>query len=262
VAKTRLWQYPVLSSVQQKALLSLAYQLSELWADQLKSARSPWRRSRGWLWLLAGAIALLIGWQLLLAIAIGALSVLLYRMPERSLLLLGSRLHQFLREPHRQVILTAAIGGIAAFSTYLAVSVWIEVKNPWVAAGTILQGCGILLILVLLVWQILSCQADLASTRFDQLVNNLTQSDPLKRLIAVRQLSQWGHGPEADSDRKSLVTEYFQLMLRQESETVIQNAILEGLQVIEGSQKLNPVVSPLLLPTIQQAKGTESAFLK
>lgn len=262
MAKTSLWRYPCLSLVQQKALLSLAYQLSELWADQLKPPLNRFRRSRIWLWVLAGAIALLMGWQLLLAIGVGVVSMRLYRMQEQPVLLLWFSLHQFLRGPYRQAVLTAAIGGIATVSTYLATSVWIEAKNPWMAVGTILQGLGIFLVLVLLVWQTLNRRADLADTKFDQLVINLTQSDPLKRLIAVRQLSQWGQGPQVDSTRKAVVAEYFQLMLRQESETVIQNAILEGLQVVESSQKLNSAVSPLLLPNLKQARGTQPTSSK
>ncbi len=262
MAKTPLWRYPVLSLVQQKALLSLAYELSELWADQLKSPLNLFRRSRAWLWVLAGTIALLMGWQLLLAIGVGVLSMVLYRMQAQPVLFLCSSLHPFLKGPHRQVILPGAIGGIAVVGTYLATSVWIEAKHPWIAVGTILQGFSIFLVLVLLVWQTLNQRADLEDTQIDQWVINLTHSDPLKRLIAVRQLSQWGQGPQANSARKSVVAEYFQLMLRQEPEAMIQNAILEGLQVLESSRQLNPPASPLLLPNIQQAKGTEPSFLK
>jgi len=246
---------------QQKALWSVAYELSELWADQLQSPLNFCRRSRSWLWLLAGAIALLLGWQLLLAIGVGVLSVVLYRRQARPLLFLCSSLYPCLQGPHRQVILSGAIGGIAVVGTYLATSVWIEAKHPWIAVGTILQGFGIFLVLVLLVWQTLNRRADLGETQSDQWVIHLTHSDPLKRLIAVRQLSQWGEGTRVNSARKAVVTEYFQLMLRQEPETVIQSAILEGLQVLERSRQLNPSASPLLLPNIQQAKSTESSFL-
>jgi hypothetical protein len=131
----------------------------------------------------------------------------------------------------RQLALAVGSGGIAALSTYIAASIWVDSENPWLAVGSILQGFGTLLTLLLLVWHIMQQQKEGDPDKFDQFLADLTDADPLKRLIAVRQLTPLAnHSRCHQSKRQQQLLEYFLLMLSQEKEPVIRKAVLDSIQ--------------------------------
>ncbi|NJL68277.1 MAG: hypothetical protein HC894_19150 [Microcoleus sp. SM1_3_4] len=74
----------------------------------------------------------------------------------------------------------------------------------------------------------------------------MTDTDPVKRLIAVRQITDLVANPEfgkLNSLKSSIVTdsiaECFRLMLSREPEAFVRNALLEGLQTLESLPKLS-----------------------
>ncbi|MBE9201669.1 hypothetical protein IQ233_21580 [Nodularia sp. LEGE 06071] len=120
----------------------------------------------------------------------------------------------------------------------MAAAIWVDSKSSWIAAGTIVQGLGTLLTLILLMWQIVSFYGNQEQNKLDQLFVNLTQPDPLKRLIAIRQLTKIITSQGVDSQVQEEVVQCLRLLLSQEQETVIRDAALDSLQALERRRSL------------------------
>lgn len=184
-----------------------------------------------WLW----------NWKLLLAssIAVGTM-MLVYSMQEWNWQQFWCEVRKFADSPNRRLALAVVSGGVAAVSTYMAFSIWVDSDSRWIAVGAILQGLGTLLILILLVWQIIALYGDREDEYIEQLLTQLTDSNPLKRLIAVRRLGKVVRGDRVNPSVKKNVAQHFGLLLSQESETVIQETVLDCLQTLEKLPKLSP----------------------
>lgn len=205
----------------------------------------------GWLGIAAVTVAMLIwNWQLLLATAIGAIVMsVVYVMHEWDWNALVADVRNWLNTPHRQFTLAAISGGVATVSTYMSASIWLDADSHWIAAGAILQGLGTLAALILLVWQILGWQTSHQESKLQQLLNDLTSTDSLKRLIAVRQLPRLLNRSRHEFYSRAAVAEYLQLLLTKEQESVIREAAFDSLQV------LAPVEQPMdKLPVLKRPK--------
>jgi hypothetical protein len=188
-------------------------------------------------------------WKLLLATGAGVFVMLLvYLMQEWDWQLYWSSLRRFFSGSNRQLTIAVGSGGIATFSTYMAVSIWVDSDSSWIAAGAILQGFGTLATLILLVWQIISRQASRDEVNRDQMLRDLTDADPLKRLLAVRQLTRWVTDHRLHPSVRRVVAECFRLMLSREEEAVIRDAVLDGLQVLDDKQMFGKGAQPLQIP--------------
>lgn len=192
-----------------------------------------------WLW----------NWKLLLAsgTAVGTM-MLVYSMQEWNWQQFWSEIRKFSASPNWRLALAVISGGIAAVSTYMAFSIWVDSDSRWIAVGAILQGLGTLLILILLVWQIIAFYGDREDEYIEQLLIQLTDSHPLKRLIAVRRLDKVVRSGHVNPAVKKSVAQHFGLLLSQESETVIQEAVLDCLQTLEKLPKLSPPKVKKIVP--------------
>jgi len=209
----------------------------------------------GWLVGLTGIVAMLFwNWKLLLATGAGVLVMLMvYLMQEWDWQRYWSSFRRYFTGSNQQLTLAVGSGGIATLSTYMAVSIWIDSDSSWIATGAILQGFGTLATLILLVWQILSRQAGRNAVNRDQMLHDLTDGDPLKRLLAVRQLTRWGTDHCVYPSENRIVAECFRLMLSRERESIIREAVLDGLQVLDSKQILSKGTQPLQVPiTLKQ----------
>ncbi|WP_227788818.1 MULTISPECIES: armadillo-type fold-containing protein [unclassified Nodularia (in: cyanobacteria)] len=182
---------------------------------------------------------LLWNWKLLLALLVGVgVMLLVYSMQKWNWQLRLSQMWRFLNSPNCRLALAVGSGGIATLSTYMAAAIWVDSKSSWIAAGTIVQGLGTLLTLILLMWQIVSFYGNQEQNKLDQLFVNLTQPDPLKRLIAIRQLTKIITSQGVDSQVQEEVVQCLRLLLSQEQETVIRDAALDSLQALERRRSL------------------------
>jgi hypothetical protein len=186
----------------------------------------------GFLGFLTIFIAMLLwNWMLLLALLIGVgIMVLVYSMQEWDWQLHWSKIHNFLNSSNRRLALAVVSGGLATVSTYMAAAIWVDSQSSWIAAGAILQGVGTLLSLILLVWQIVNFYGNQEEDHLDQLLANLTEKDPLKRLIALRQLTKFISRKRVDSSVQQDVVECLQLLLSREQEVGIREAAFKSLQ--------------------------------
>lgn len=203
--------------------------------------------------VLAVVILGIYNWGLLLAIAVGILSMVwVSRVQAQNWQWPSTVLRLLLQQvSHRR--LTLAAGGAATFSTYLATAVWQESHQPGIAIGVMGQGLGILGILLLLGGQRCSqvqapeipCDRRKVARKL-RLLNHLTSADPLKRLLAVRQLGQRFEQAQLSPMQTQILGESLRLMLRQEPQAIVRNAILDELQFLVDSGWLEP--SPVPLP--------------
>jgi hypothetical protein len=188
-------------------------------------------------------------WKLVLATGTGVgLMLLVYWMQGWNWQVYWSKWERFLRGSNRKLTVAVGSGGLAALATYLAASIWVDSENRWLAVGTILQGLATLLTLILLVWQIITHRNGGNEAKFDQLLTDLSNPNPLKRLMAVRQLTKLTQKTPLSQDSPHQLIEYFCLMLSQEKEPVVRNAILESLQLWERKSFKNTKKLPLQIP--------------
>jgi hypothetical protein len=204
--------------------------------------------------LLTIIVAMLFwNWKLLLAMVLGiTVMTLVYSIPKWNWQLSWSQIRRFLTSTNSRLALAVASGGIATVVTYMAATIWVDSPNPWIAAGVIFQGVGTLLTLILLVWQIFSIQGNREEDYLDELLSKLTETDPLKRLIAVRQLTKFIARKQVDAVIKQDVLQCLQLLLSQEEEVGIREAALNSLQTLDESKVLLSSSAKPLVPILKK----------
>ena len=137
--------------------------------------------------LLTIIVAMLLwSWQLLLAVIVGiGIMVFTYSVQKWNWQLRWLEIRKLISSTNSRLAYSVASGGIATVITYMASAIWVDAPSHWLAAGAIVQGIGTLLTLILLVWQIFSVQGNQEEDYLDQLLNNFTEKDPLKRLLSI-----------------------------------------------------------------------------
>ena len=156
--------------------------------------------------------------------------VLVYLVQEWNWQVYWYHWRRFFTGSNGQLGIAVGSGGIGALSTYIAASIWADSENRWLATSTILQGFGTLIIILLLLWHIVTIRANRDEYQLEELLQDLTAQEPLKRLIAVRQLTHLGSSSRLSQGDRHELLEYFRLMLSQEQEPVIREAVLHSLQ--------------------------------
>ncbi|MEH2001212.1 MAG: armadillo-type fold-containing protein [Nostoc sp.] len=204
----------------------------------------------GFLGFLTIVVAMLLwNWKLLLALLIGVgVMVLVYSMQEWDWQLHWSKIRKFLNSSNRRLALAVVSGGLATVSTYMAAAIWVDSHSHWIAAGAIVQGVGTLLTLILLVWQIVNFYGNREEDHLDQLLVNLTEKDPLKRLIALHQLTKFISRKRVDCSVQQDVIECLQLLLSREEEVVIREAAFKSLQACDRLRSVGDHRLQLLPP--------------
>jgi hypothetical protein len=227
--------------------------ISELWdPEEVQQFLKPltrlrWRKQTGPLVVLGMALAILLwNWQLLLATGAGITAMLgMYLMQQWDWRRIFPQWRRFFRGTNQAVAIAVAIGGMTSLLTYLAVSIWLSTENHWMATGMILQTMGIFATLCLLVWQFLTHKSSEAELSLNQLIVNLTDADPLKRLISVRQLTSLIRNNHGQREQQEAIADYFNLMWGRETEPLVREALLEGLETLGETKKLGQGIPPL-----------------
>ncbi len=218
------------------------------------------RLTRSKSWLAVVALAAVWGWwnsQLLFSTGLGiAAMMLVYRGQSRDWQLGRERIEQFWESPNRRFVLAVGTGGVATLGAYMSLAIWADSESHWMALSLILQNLGTIAIALLLLRQALSRSASKDEAALDRILADLTDADPVKRLIAVRQMTDLvkNGGFDHPSSVKSLLAEpaptgaaptqriarnraaeCFRLMLSREPEAIVRNALLEGLQTWDAT---------------------------
>ena len=198
--------------------------------------------------LLIFALLWWMNWKLLLATIVGiGLMSLCYLVQNSHWQRYCQKWRNFLVGSNRQLVLAVAAGASGAFCTYLAASVWADAENQWLATGSILQGLTSLTTLSLLLWTIWGKKNHDIETKVDLLLEDLSHSDRLKRLVAIRQLTRLLIGKRLSSEHYYQTIEYYRLMLSQSQPRVVKNALLESLDLL-GAEKTWKKPSAVKIP--------------
>ncbi len=148
---------------------------------------------------------------------------------------------------HRKLTIAVGSGGFGALMTYISASVWTNAENRWLAVGSIVQGGATLLTLGLLSWHFFSFKSYQSQTNYEEMLRDLTDVVPLKRLLAVRKVIRLLSDQSLSAMERQQLLEYLRVMLSHESELIIQEAIWSALQVGEV-QELNIPEQPVTIP--------------
>jgi hypothetical protein len=222
--------------------------------------------SGSWLVVTTGAIALLY-WNGRLFFATGSgvgAMLLVYLMYDWKPAINAVEIRKLLPGWNQPFMISAGAGAIATFSTYLAAAIWAESDSAWIASGAILQGMGTLTGLGLLVWQVCNRPDSRSQIQINQLLFDLAHKDPLKRLLAVRQLTDSvsvldnayrlnrrsrtanrSQNPAKVPSRRQ-IADYFRVMLQREEDPIIRAAVLDGLQTVEIIDQLQQATEPMV----------------
>lgn len=198
------------------------------------------RNPAGILWFLTIIVAMLL-WnpKLLFSCGSGILVMLLvYSTPQWNWSQFWNKIHNYLQTTNGLLVLSVTSGIVACLGTYAATTIWIDAPNVWVGASAIVQGVATVMVLVLLARLLISLHGNQEQDKLDQLLEKLTDTDPLKRLISLRQLTKLVTRQQLEPDEKKYIIECLQLLLTNESEAIIRDAAFDSLQALEPSEKL------------------------
>ncbi len=214
-------------------------------------------------WIL-GSLGLLLLWVLIwqwflsIAVGLGVMSGV-YLAQQRRLKLPWQGWRKLVNRSNRSLTLATLAGFAALGSTYLATAVWVEADQHWLATSILLEGLGILAIGSFLVWQFFSRRTPIyfgPETQFQQWLADFSHTDPLKRLIAVRQTTRAvmaAHLPLPMTAAE--LADCFRLMLDRETEAIVCNALIESLQMLNTTRQLEGTqLSPVTMRSPAKTK--------
>ncbi len=219
-------------------------------------SKQDWKRINRWVVLLSGiAVMWWWHWKLLLATVVGiGLMSLSYLLQSCSWQKYCAKWQRFLTGLNRRLTIAVASGGIGGFSTYLAAAIWADAENRWLATGLILQGFASVITLCLLIAYLWQRKQHSQEAKVDKLLGNLTHRDPLKRLIAIRQLTRLLKNSNLPEEYYWQAIEYFQLMLSTTQVPTVQKALLDSLDELGIKQHSQTQPKPIKIP-IQFSKN-------
>lgn len=231
--------------------LSSGYRESRVAIARLRRAYSlvaqPRYRPSIAYFLGSGAVSVMWAWDWQLVLATGAGMGCLA-------LICGTPPGQWQRWRSRIAVLSGklplAVGlaGTASLGTYLMAAIWAESENRWLAIASIGQGLVSAAALALVVWQVTIARQQRGRDCYEQWLRELTAGEPIRRLMAVRQLSERAACQELNPNQFQQLIEYFTLILIQETEESVRQAIFESLQIWQVQVKADREVQPIQLP--------------
>lgn len=186
-------------------------------------------------WLLLGigiGVTLMWDWKLFLATGIGVIAMLLvYLQSQLDWSLPRQHWQQLCDRTNRQFALAAGSSGAAAVFTYAILAVLTETEEPWLGAIAALQ-CLLLFVLCGLVgWQTFG--SDRGDAEFDQHLAQLCSSDPIERLLGIRQFAGLVRTSRLESNDLEQLAACLVLLCDRETETVVREAAIACLQQLD-----------------------------
>jgi hypothetical protein len=244
----------------QRRVNQVWHHLDSLWHSKLfKRITEAVEQRRGWLLCLAIVLLLLIwNWQLVLSGGLGLGALIGVYLIHQGQWQLPNEWRRLWLPSQRPVTLALFSGAVVSVGAYVSIALWTETHGSWVAKGMILQGVATAAVLLLLGWQTIerlihrevgdsSADPYVSQRTVERLLSDLSDADALKRLIAVRRLTQWVRQQPgaATGDREAAyeisaplsaadLAECFRLMLNRETDPAVCRALLDSLH------QLNP----------------------
>lgn len=190
------------------------------------------------LWALLSIFLIMLllwNWQLITATAAGVCAmVAVYMMQDWSWNVILWRIHKFSQSPYRHLPLSVASGACTVFLTYMFLALWSNQENHWLASANILQLAATLGVLTILVRQAFKQWLQRQQDNFDQLISQLSVSDDLARLIAIKQVNQYVKDNRLPAAQEQAIADYCQILLNRETEIIMREAIFETLEALQS----------------------------
>ncbi len=216
----------VFSSVKHSLIIDLVVDYTQILSHWLK--RNINNGVSTWGVVSIGVVALFVwNWELLMALCISAgVALMVYQGFQIPLLAANSRrlIRTLLDSPLLVALTTGLISLLISYSTLV---IWQDTGRWSIALAVLLQGGCTISALGIMVWQLIKPVATAQEDLYDLWVTQLTSTDTLKRLIAVRRLSQI---EILAVSRRQELSEYFQVLLAQEPQPQVREAIVIGLK--------------------------------
>lgn len=173
-------------------------------------------------------------WQLLLATAVGmGVLILLFQFPFDRWSIYWEKWQKANLSQKR--ILIALVGSsVAGLGVYWALQLWDHLDNHWLAGSAIAQGMILTTLLSIQLAKLFTSPRESPQRdRFSQRIEALSADHPLKRLIAVRELTQLAIAGKLRSEQLKQISEYFSLLFAVETEPMLRQALLESMQTLQ-----------------------------
>lgn len=199
-----------------------------------QGGRSLFGRPVGWAIGGLGLLLLLL-WdgRLVLATAAGIATMLtIYQLRNQGGQAWQVTIRQWLQIWNQPLMFATAIGVGASFLTYLAISIWLDLDQHWLATGLLLQGLTSVGLLGLFIWQRWEQGSQIQQDQFKTAIAALASPQPLTRLAAVQALTQGILDGQWQARQLQQIVAAFRLLLDHEAESVIQEALWDGLQAL------------------------------
>ena len=192
-----------------------------------------------WLWgIVIFAIMLIWNWQLLLAtgIAMGML-IVLFRFPVHHWSGYWHKWQQTLDESQRRLLMALGGSSLIGVGSYWALQLWDHVDNHWLAGSAIAQGILLTSLLGLQVSKLITtADQNNSHHQFSELIDELSAEHPLKRLRAIRQLTQLATQGTLHTSQLQAISESFSLLFAVETEPILRQGLLESMQTLQRHQ--------------------------
>lgn len=191
-----------------------------------------------------GGTMLLWNWKLFFATGTGMSATLgVYLLLQSNWRLRWADLRRWFSGSQRPIVLAAVTGGLATVSTYMATAIWVTSDNHWMASGFILEGLATLAILGLLAWQTLHRVLGRDDVDLNGMLSQLSQDDPLKQVMALRQLERWILRELLEEQEQQTILDCCQVLLTRDLDPVVREAAL-ALLASQSTQESLSLVSP------------------
>jgi hypothetical protein len=223
-----------------------------VWTDFLTELTQGSSATRGMVYRKAGpAIALSITtltlwrWNGVLTLALllsGGGSFVLHRVLRQKKQIPWHTVRQWVNSPQAPLTLSVWAGVALLVVSYSALAIGQDLHSPWLALLLLTQEMGIALVVGLAFWLMLSRQSNPVQS-FERCVAGMLHRDELRRLMAVRQLTDLAVRDELSPKERSHALDYLQLLARKETEPLVNQAIQEGLAILAPKNSPQPQLS-------------------
>jgi hypothetical protein len=250
---------------------------SVLASQQFLRWRNFLQASQGW-WLSSAVllVLLVLSWQLVLSLGLGLAVLIWVYLAQQGWWQMPQRIdwRKLWSRANRSLTIASISGIVVAGGSFVSIGIWRETHRSWLATGVIIEGLLIVAVLGLLIWQAIGRLSDrpvplAEKSLIPQLFADLSDADPLKRLVAIRQLT---HQFQMRLDRSTSaialpmaaanLADCFRLMLNRETEPLVCSALLEGLAVLAGSRQLAASPTEAISPELQRRSQVKAEQLQ
>lgn len=212
-----------------------------------------------WVLLIVFLLILLVwNWQLIVATSLGIFTMItVYAMQDWKWNVIMWRVQKFLQSPYRHLPISVISSTLTVFLTYSILSIWSNQSDHWLAAASILQLGATTAALGLLGYQVFTQWLYRQKDSLDHLFAQLTASDDLVRLMAIKNINQYLRENFIPAAQERAIADYCQVLLNREAESIMREAIFETLESLQMAN-ISPAIARSVSPSVNAINNDSS----